>query len=125
MELRAVHFLGETLIAYFSISPITCFPLIQEIGGVVLITAEFRNILTGLLAAPGTSIQIEITGPDGVVKTAYTAMTADTTTGRYYYAVVSSTSYSPGFYTVRCQCVDGGNTTPQVASNAFQLTGNA
>jgi len=109
-------------VAYFTISPVTAFPAVQQIGNPVLIVAEFRNILTGALAAPGTSIQIQITGPDGVVKTAYTAMTADTTTGRYYYAVVSTTAYSPGSYIVNCQCVDGGNTTPTPPLQIFTLT---
>ena len=112
--------------AYFDISPVVATPAVQELGGLVLIVAEFRNILTGVLAAPGTSISIQINGPTGAVVQAYAAMTADTTVGRYYYVFSSSTSTMfPGRYSVKCKCVDSGTTSGPVVKPSLFILGSA
>jgi|SRR6185503_10676963 len=109
--------------ALFQIGPCTALPRTQILGGTVVIA--FNTWTTaGVLGTPGTSITIEIYGPDGAILVAYTAATAGVT-GNYTYNFVTTTAYSPGVYGARVKTVDGGITSIQNFPALLTLTGQA
>jgi hypothetical protein len=105
--------------AFFQILNVAADPTEQQLGGVVLITAETWNT-SGALATPGTSTSIRITAPDGSEDVAYTAMTFDST-GKASYKYASSTSKKPGHYTVEIRVVDTGDTSLSRSEWKFKL----
>lgn len=108
--------------SYFQISPTLAQPESQVLGGVVYISTEIRTA-AGVLGTPGTSINIQIIGPDGTVVVAYTAMTADST-GKYSYSWATATTNLPGSYVVWIRTVDGGNTSITSSKDGlFRLRG--
>lgn len=109
--------------ATFFIGPFNATPAVQVLGGTILISVELRTS-AGVLGTPGTSILIQILGPDGAVLVAYVAMTADST-GKYSYAFVSATSHSPGTYSAWVKTTDVAVVSIQPAPYLFELVGLA